>query len=187
MRTAGLLLAAGAGTRMGGPKALLGPLAAPDRTPLEAVADRLLDAGVSEVVAVIGARADDVRAAVPPRDGLRLVEASDWASGMSASLRTGFDALASTDADAALLTLVDLPDVGSDVYARILAASTPDALARASYQGTPGHPVLFGRHHWAGAAASADGDQGARVYLRLHDVTLIECGDLAGGEDVDSL
>ena len=49
----------------------------------------------------------------------------------------------------------------------------------------PGHPVLLGRDHWAGVAATATGDAGARDYLRGRDVTLVECGDLATGRDVD--
>ena len=53
--------------------------------------------------------------------------------------------------------------------------------------GRPGHPVLLGRDHWAGVIETAVGDQGARAYLAPRDVTLVECGDLASGHDVDSL
>ena len=60
-----------------------------------------------------------------------------------------------------------------------------DTLARATYDGTPGHPVLIGRDHWAGVIESATGDQGARSYLGRHEVVLVECGDLASGRDVD--
>jgi CTP:molybdopterin cytidylyltransferase MocA len=45
--------------------------------------------------------------------------------------------------------------------------------------------VLLGRDHWAGVIATATGDQGARAYLRGHDVLAVECGDLATGADVD--
>jgi hypothetical protein len=45
--------------------------------------------------------------------------------------------------------------------------------------------VLIGRDHWAGVIESATGDQGARSYLGLHEVALVECGDLASGRDVD--
>ena len=60
-----------------------------------------------------------------------------------------------------------------------------DGVARATYDGTPGHPVLIGRGHWAGVIESAIGDQGARSYLGSHQVELVECGDLATGRDVD--
>ena len=69
------------------------------------------------------------------------------------------------------MTLVDLPDVGADVVERLLARPvTATTLARASYDGTPGHPVLIGRDHWAGVIASAQGDRGARDYLAANTV-----------------
>ena len=58
-------------------------------------------------------------------------------------------------------------------------------LARAAYDGEPGHPVLLGHDHWAGVVATAQGDRGARDYLADHDVLLVECGDLATGRDRD--
>ena len=69
---------------------------------------------------------------------------------------------------------------------RVLAlGAAPSVLARAGYAGRPGHPVLLGRDHWAGVAAEARGDAGARAYLRTRDVAVVECGDLADGMDVD--
>ncbi|MFC7504207.1 nucleotidyltransferase family protein, partial [Nocardioides sp. GCM10030258] len=61
----------------------------------------------------------------------------------------------------------------------------PGSLARATYDGRPGHPVLLGHDHWAAVAAGADGDRGARDYLATHPLELVECGDLATGHDVD--
>ena len=105
---------------------------------------------------------------------------------MGASLRAGLEALARTDHDSVLVSLVDLPDVDAAVGGRIVAASHGrDDLARAAYDGVPGHPVLLGRDHWAGVVASATGDRGARDYLGSRDVELVECGDLASGVDVD--
>ena len=106
---------------------------------------------------------------------------------MSASLRAGLAGVEATDADAVVLTLVDLPDVGADVVRRLLdPAPTTATLRRATYSGVVGHPVVLGRDHWAAAAAETDGDRGARGYLATHDVALVECGDLATGRDVDT-
>lgn len=178
MTVQGLLLAAGAGSRMGRPKALVdGRLAHGVTT--------LLDGGCDAVTVVLGAAVDDALALLPggPVDH---VVAEDWDEGMSASLRAGLAVLADRDADAAVVLLVDLPDVGSPVVSRLLAAgSSGEALARAAYDGKPGHPVLLGRHHWDGVLATARGDEGARAYLAAHDVALVECGDLATGRDVD--
>jgi CTP:molybdopterin cytidylyltransferase MocA len=143
------------------------------------------DGGCSGVTVVLGARSAE---AVGFLDGLGVdvVVASDWAQGMSASLRAGLGALPA-DAEAAVVLLVDLPDVTADVVRRVVDAGTgPDALARATYDGRPGHPVLIGRDHWAGVVALATGDRGARDYLDTHPTTPVECGDLASGRDVDA-
>ena len=74
----------------------------------------------------------------------------------AASLRAGLGALAGR-ADAAVVTLVDLPDVRADVVRRVSTAAPARAtLARATYEGRPGHPVLLGRDHWAGVTGDRD-------------------------------
>lgn len=141
------------------------------------------------ITVVLGASADAVARLLPP--SVDLVIAPDWHSGMGASLRSG---LAGIDADhhAVLVSLVDLPDVTSAVVARVLNATAngPGALARATYNATPGHPVLLGRDHWSAVTDAAVGDRGARDYLSdaadTGRLTLVECGDLATGVDVDS-
>ena len=70
---------------------------------------------------------------------------------------------------------------------RVLSEREGDeALARASYHGRPGHPVVLGRSHWQAIADTAHGDSGARDYLVTNDAALVECGDLATGADVDT-
>jgi CTP:molybdopterin cytidylyltransferase MocA len=203
----GLLLAAGAGRRMGRPKALL-----TDDTGepwLVRAVRTLRDGGCDPVTVVLGAAADEAGSLLDGT-GVRVVVAVDWAEGMGASLRAGLAALLDDDgavgADgtdgvggvggargpgpvAAVVSLVDLPDVHADVVRRLVAAGAdagPAALARAAYGGTPGHPVLLGRDHWAGVVASATGDRGARDYLASREVRLVESGDLATGCDRDT-
>ena len=180
----GLLLAAGAGTRMGTPKALMRD---DDGTSwlLRSVAV-LREGGCDAVTVVLGAEAERARALLD-RGQVRAVVADRWAEGMGESLRAGLTAQVASDAAAVLVSLVDLPDVSADVVRRVAGAGADhDLLARAAYDGVPGHPVLLGRHHWAGVADAATGDRGARDYLSTHDVVLVECGDLATGRDVDS-
>jgi CTP:molybdopterin cytidylyltransferase MocA len=183
MGTQGLLLAAGAGTRMGRPKALVSD---DHGSWLERSVRVPDDGGCDGVTVVLGARSAE---AVAFLDGLGVdvVIAHDWESGMSASLAAGLRGMPS-ETTAALVLLVDLPDVTADVVRRLLEAGAADgggSLARATYDGRPGHPVLLGRDHWAGVVATATGDRGARDYLEAHEHVSVECGDLATGEDVD--
>lgn len=174
---AGIVLAAGAGLRYGKPKVLV------DGWLMNAV-KAVRDGGCDPVFVVLGAAAGQARDLVP--EGVQVVVAADWARGMGASLRAGLAATAETPVAAALVHLVDLPDVGSGVVRRMLEGATDETLARAMYRGSPGHPVLLGRGHWEGVAMQAVGDQGARGYLRNRVIEEIECADLAEGHDVDA-
>jgi len=181
----GVLLAAGAGTRFGGPKALARDA---DGTPWLASRVSALRAGGCEpVLVVLGAGAGAARALLPP--GAVAVVAEDWEQGMSASLRAGLRAAAALERPpvAALVALVDVPGLTPAAVARLTALATgPDALARAAYAGRPGHPVLLGRAHWSAAAAAATGDRGAGPYLKTAGALLVESSDVADGDDVDT-
>src|SRR4051794_37471841 len=163
----GLLLAAGAGQRAGGPKALRRDGAG--RPWLVHAVDVLLAGGCAEVLVVLGSAGDEAQALLAdhPRrgTGVRTVQNPDWADGMSTSLRAGLQA-AGPSATAVLVHLVDLPDVTPEVMRRLLAVATgPGCLARAVYRGAPGHPVLIGRDHLAALRGSLAGDRGAQGYL----------------------
>lgn len=180
---AGVLLAAGAGTRFGRPKALVEfagqPLA-------HRGAAMLAAAGCDPVLVVIGAAADEVRRTLADSPA-RLVDNPDWSTGLASSLKAGLAALPA-DTEAAIITLVDQPLVGVAVVRRMLQAFDEGArLAMASYRGRRAHPVLLGRHHWAGVAELAHGDAGARGYLRQHadDVVEVDCTGLGDPVDID--
>lgn len=179
---------------MGLPKALL----ADDRgNPLAAlVAARMLSAGCHRVVVVLGAEAAQARQlleiVLPDLPGeVAVVEAEDWATGMAASLRRGLEEVESSEAQAVLVSLVDLPDVDAPVMRRVVETwradgSSAEALVRATYAGRPGHPVLLGRAHWAPLAGSVTGDAGAGPYLAARKVREVSCEDLATGRDLDT-
>ena len=107
---------------------------------------------------------------------------TEWARRFGPGLRSLDD-----QANAVVVTLVDLPDVDARVVQRVLERVRPaaDILGRATYDGRPGHPVVLGRDHWSDVAESAQGDQGARAYLSSHEVVLVDCSDIATGRDVD--
>ncbi|WPO70431.1 MULTISPECIES: nucleotidyltransferase family protein [unclassified Streptomyces] len=183
---AGLLLAAGGGRRLGGrPKALLEHRGRPL---VEHAVEVLRAAGCARVHVVLGAAADAVRARAS-LPGCVLVDNPEWEQGMGSSLRAGLASLRDTGADAALVSLVDQPGIGAVATARVRDAyRSPSTLAAAAYEGLRGHPVLFGRDHWAGIEATAVGDRGARDYLRAHAdaLTLIECREVADAYDIDT-
>jgi CTP:molybdopterin cytidylyltransferase MocA len=172
--SAGVLLAAGAGTRFGMPKVL-----AAQGEWLRAGVDALHFGGCDDVVVVLGAAIVDVP---PPA---RAVVAEAWADGLSASLRAGLSAV---DAAYAVLHTLDTPDIGAEVVRRVIAAArtAPSGLARAYYSDVRGHPVVIARRHWPALLRRVRGDEGARPFLAARDdVVAVDCSDLATGRDVD--
>ncbi len=174
-RAVGVLLAAGAGRRYGKPKVLVDGW-------LDAAVHALQQGGCAGVVLVLGA----AELAAPP--GVTAVVAPDWRDGLSASVRTGLAEAERMHADYAVLHVIDTPDVGPAVVARVLAraASSRSGLARAYFGDRPGHPVVLARRHWPAVLAGLSGDQGAGAYLRgRRDVLTVDCADLASGRDID--
>jgi CTP:molybdopterin cytidylyltransferase MocA len=177
-QVAGVLLAAGEGSRLGTPKAVieLGGRRLADRG-----VQLLRDGGAAPVLVVTGA----VRVTVP---GTVTVHNPDWPTGMGSSLAAGLRALPG-DCAAAVIALVDQPLIGVGAVQRLIAAYRAGAeVVVATYHGKPRNPVLLARSHWAGVLALAVGDAGARPYLRAHPdlVTQVECADTGSPDDVDT-
>ena len=173
-----MLLAAGEGSRLGRPKALV-------EIAGQSLTDRgvalLRAGGAAPVVVVTGA------ATVEPLGAL-IVHNPDWRSGMGSSLAAGLMALPDTAA-AAVIALADQPLVGVGAIRRLIAAHHEGAeVAVAAYDGQPRNPVLIARPYWAEVIASSVGDVGARPFLRAHPelVSLVECGDTGSPDDVDT-
>jgi CTP:molybdopterin cytidylyltransferase MocA len=179
--TAGLVLAAGAGTRFGGAVKQLAPLRG--RPLLEhAVAAMLAVPALDPVLVVLGHAADEILRAADLGEA-EVVACEDWASGQSASLRCGLAALAG--ADAVVVTLGDQPFITPQVIAAALDQLAGHDAVRAVYDGTPGHPVVLGPRVLA-AAGELAGDQGARDLLSRFHVKRWEAGHLASAVDVDT-
>jgi CTP:molybdopterin cytidylyltransferase MocA len=120
--------------------------------------------------------------------GVVIVHNPEWRSGMGSSLAVGLGSVPDS-CDAAVVTLVDQPLVGSGSVRRLIAAYRAGArVAVAAYHGQPRNPVLLAREHWPAAIALAAGDVGARPFLRAHPdlVTLVECADTGRPDDVDT-
>ena len=174
---AGLILAAGSGSRFGQPKAP----AVIDGVRLVDRAVRVLSqAGCDPIVVVLGAWVGHV-------EGADIVVNDTWPEGMGSSLRTGLTHLRDeTDAARAVITLVDLPGLTSSAVQRLIASSASAPAAQCTYDGERGHPVCLARDLWDEAIEVAHGDEGARRLMRgREDVLLVEVGDVADGADLD--
>lgn len=193
--TTGVVLAAGAGTRLGlGPKALL-PFRG--RPLVEAVATTLLDGGCRKVVVVLGAGASEVQAAAS-LDRFRVVNNPEWQTGMGSSFLLGNQS--ADPADHLLIALVDQPGLTGETVARLLALHQPGRITAAAYirpdsHGTGedaglrrGHPLLVDASLREAVCATVTGDAGARGFLRSHPelVDEVDCSDQSTGEDVDT-
>ncbi|MFI6596785.1 NTP transferase domain-containing protein [Nonomuraea sp. NPDC050536] len=174
-RVAGLLLAAGRGSRLGTPKALL-----------EYEGERLVDRGVRlleeggchPVVVVLGAATMQVRRAVAVRN-------PDWRTGMGSSLRVGLSALP-PEAEAVVIALVDQPFVRPDAVRALIESKAEVAVA--TYDGRRRNPVLITRPHFDQVAEMAVGDVGARPFLKAYRelVTDVPCDGLGDPTDIDT-
>jgi CTP:molybdopterin cytidylyltransferase MocA len=173
---AGLILAAGDGSRFGPESKLLAPLGG--RPLLEwAVEAQCAVPAIERVVVVLGSNARVIIERVDFGEAETVV-CEDWDRGQSASLRRGIRELAG--ADKVIVTLGDAPLITPEVIARFV---DEDAPARATYDGRPGHPVALGPRELA-AIAPLNGDRGARDLLA--GARMIECGHLCSGRDVDT-
>jgi nicotine blue oxidoreductase len=196
---AGVLLAAGEGSRFGRPKALVEL----DGQTLAARGVNMLRAGGADPILVV------TGAAQVNLDRIHTVFNEQWRTGMGSSLRAALRALTDAedgegaqdgpaatlgvgvgvDVGAVVVALADQPLIGTDAVARLIAAYRGGAgVAVASYDGKPRNPVLLAREHWPEVIAAATGDQGARAFLRARPelVTLVECGDTGSPDDIDT-
>ena len=183
---AGVLLAAGEGSRFGRPKALV---ELDGQTLAERGVALLRAGGTDPVLIVTGAAQVELR----PEHQARTVYNGDWRTGMGSSLRAALRALTELEAGqevgAVVVALADQPLVGAEAVGRLIAAYQAGAgVAVAAYGGKPRNPVLLAREHWPEVIATATGDQGARAFLRARPelVTLVECGDTGRPDDIDT-
>lgn len=176
---AGLILAAGAGTRFGEQTKQLAEL---QGKPLLQHAIDAMNAALPRAVVVLGHDAEAIRAAVD-FGGAQVVLCEDWARGQGVSLRAGVAALA--DAGAVAITLGDQPFITPAVITAALAELGDHDAVRAVYDGKPGHPVVLSRRV-LDAVPELEGDAGARELLARFRVRRWEASHLASATDIDT-
>ncbi len=185
----GLILAAGASSRMGRPKAGL-PLGTTGETALSVGVRTLLAAGVPDVTVVAGAHVEAVRAALPAGERrVRLLEHAGWAQGQLSSLIAGLDAVADDQLEGLLVTLVDVPLVSADTVRAVIRAwrRTRAPIVRPAQGARHGHPVIFDRAVFADLRA-ADPAVGAKAVFAIHraGVLDVDVQDPGAFQDLDT-
>lgn len=167
-----VLLAAGSSSRFGGGHKLLAQLdLGHGARPVIAHAAASLSEALGPPLVVIGARANDVAAALGC--DARIVHNPDHAHGMGTSLALAARTLLDwDDPPAMLLALGDMPLVDTATHRAVAIAlgDAPDAAARAVATGRPGHPIALGPA-WLALMVTLTGDEGLRAALRAASVT----------------
>lgn len=182
MTTAGVLLAAGGGSRFGGPVHKL--LAAYRGRPLVVAAlDAALGAGLSELAVVVGAV--DLRPLLP--EGVTVLENPQWRDGLAGSLRVGIRWCAARGHCAAVVGLGDTPGISAGAWRAVAASPAPVAVA--SFRGRLAPPVRLAAEAWE--LLPTTGDAGARSLWHRAGTEEVPCegdpADVDTGEDLARL
>ena len=181
---AGLILAAGESSRMGADKALL---MYRGQTFLENIISALSQAGVRQVVVVLGYHADLIQQSIDLA-AVQVVVNQDYRLGQTSSLQAGLRVLAGSEPDAIVVCLVDHPAISSDTAKQLIQSfkSSGKPVVIPQHQGKHGHPVLVGRELFARLRALGPSHGADTVIHRYRDRTeFVEVTDPSILLDVD--
>ncbi|MCJ7685629.1 MAG: nucleotidyltransferase family protein [Desulfobacteraceae bacterium] len=184
-RVAGVLLAAGASTRMGKTKQLL-PLG--EKTLIERVLVEALNSELDKVVLVLGYQAGDIKKVITPQPKLSIIENRQFKQGISSSIIAGLSEIENTH-DHVMILLGDMPFIHRDLINLLLRRYLQSGLPIGAIKGKdrPVHPMIFGRELYP-ELLILRGDVGARALFRKYrdQVCLIEPEGPYDGRDIDT-
>jgi molybdenum cofactor cytidylyltransferase len=187
-RAAGLILAAGASTRMGTPKQLL---RVQGTTLLERMCAEALSSMLDKVIVILGFRAEAMKHAlhgILPHPKLKVVENSAYDQGISSSIIAGVSEIMDTH-DHAMLLLADMPFINAGLIdlllLRYLDSNLP--LGAVQLKSKRSHPVIFNRMLYP-QLLQLRGDVGARALFRKYrdQACLVEPDFFYDDSDIDT-
>ncbi len=181
MSTAGVLLAAGAGTRYAGPRHKL--LADLDgQGVMSRALGSLLGASLEAVVVVTGAV--DVSGVLAATGGdISVIDNDRWESGIASSVRCAASWAARRGHSAIVVGLADQPFVTSAAWRSVAASVAPIAVG--TYDGRRGNPVRLAREVWP--LLPSGGDEGARTVMRRFPELVVPVACEGSPDDIDTV
>jgi len=183
---AGIVLAAGRSTRMGGPNKLMAEIGGKPLVRL--AAEQVIASRAHPVIVVTGHQRERIEAALEGLD-VRFVHNPDYAQGLSTSLKAGLAALPA-EADGAIVCLGDMPQVDAGLIDGLIAAFDPARgalIVTPTIQGKRGNPVVWSRRFFPELMALT-GDVGARHLIARYGEAVVEVPVVGGAAltDVDT-
>lgn len=184
----GVVLAGGRSSRMGRPKALL-PIGSTGETFLDRVTRTLFDAGVDELLVIVGADAEAIKSQARQMPRVRMLTNPDYEQGQLTSLVTALRQIDQAAATGAVVTLIDVPLVSADTVRKLITAHRTRAasIVRPVSNGRHGHPVIF-HSRLFDELCRADPTQGAKSVVRAHadDIYEVQVEDEGAFTDIDT-
>ena len=176
-----IVLAAGEGSRFGGPRHKL-DAEIDGRSLLRRALDAAIAAGIGPVLVVVPADGDRAfRSDLP--DGVVEVVNAEWRRGSASSLQAGLTHAGELGARRAVIALGDQPFVSPEAWRAVAAADAP--LAVATYAGVRGHPVQLRAELWP--LLPTAGDEGAKAVMRLRPDLVVEIPCAGSAVDIDTV
>lgn len=138
-----ILLAAGASTRFGSPKALVRIGA---NSIIERILAMLLDTKASEVIVVLGADAEKISSKIPKNSGIKIVLNENYSQGQTSSFKAGLTNLDS-NTEGILLLPVDMPFIKKETINLLIETFLKNTylIVVPTYENKNGHPPIFSK------------------------------------------
>ena len=185
---AGLILAAGASTRMGKPKQLL---PSGRGTLLERILNETLKSNLDKVILVLGHRFEEIQAAIGQilqHSKLKVIENRQYEEGISSSIIAGLSEVEESH-DHVMILLADIPHINADLINHLLIRYLESRLPLGAIKikAKRSHPVIFSRRMYH-ELHKLRGDVGARnLFMKYSDqVCLVEPDNFYDDSDIDT-